>query len=84
LFGPRFKPGTSQTTVKTIIASANLSGVNFHLLILYLLNYNSVAHIIERYYLLKKKCICVIEGLSSYRAVNSLHLGYKTPSFNAV
>jgi hypothetical protein len=46
-------------TVKTVLASANLNGVNFHLLVLYIFNYNSVAHIIGRYYLLKKKRICV-------------------------
>ena len=39
---------TFQTTVKTVMASANLSGVNFHLLILCLFNYISVTHITER------------------------------------
>jgi hypothetical protein len=33
---------------------------------------------------LKKKCVCFIEGLSPYRAVNTLILGYKKQSFNAV
>ena len=33
---------------------------------------------------LKTKRICVIPGLSPYRAVNTLHLGYKILSVNVV
>jgi hypothetical protein len=33
---------------------------------------------------LKKKRICFIEGLSAYRAVNTLHFGYKNQSLNAL
>jgi hypothetical protein len=31
---------------------------------------------------LKTKRICFIEGLSAYRAVNTLHVGYKNQSLN--
>jgi hypothetical protein len=34
--------------------------------------------------LLRTKCICVMLGLSPYRAVNALHLGYKNQSVNVV
>jgi hypothetical protein len=28
---------------------------------------------------LKTECVCFIQGLSAYRAVNTLHFGYKNP-----
>jgi hypothetical protein len=31
---------------------------------------------------LKTKRICFIQGLSAYRAVNTLHFGYKNQSLN--
>jgi hypothetical protein len=34
--------------------------------------------------LLKTKCICVILGISPYRAVNTLRLDYKIQSVNVV
>jgi hypothetical protein len=33
---------------------------------------------------LKTKRICFIEGLSAYRAVNTLHFGYKNQSLNVL
>jgi hypothetical protein len=33
---------------------------------------------------LKTKCICFIQGLSAYRAVNTLHFGYKNQSVNVL
>ena len=33
---------------------------------------------------LKTKRICVLLGLSSYRAVNTLHLGYKSQTVKVV
>ena len=33
---------------------------------------------------LQNVCVCVIEGLSSYRAINTLHFGYKSQSVNDV
>jgi hypothetical protein len=33
---------------------------------------------------LKTKRVCIIEGVSPYRAVNTLHLGYKNQSVNVV
>jgi hypothetical protein len=33
---------------------------------------------------LKTKRICFIQGLSAYRAVNTLHLGYKNQSLNVL
>jgi len=32
----------------------------------------------------KKKHICIIQGPSTYRAVNTLNLGYKNQTVNAV
>jgi hypothetical protein len=34
--------------------------------------------------LLKTKRICFIQGLSAYRAVNTLHFGYKNQSLNVL
>jgi hypothetical protein len=34
--------------------------------------------------LLKTKRVCFIQGLSSYRAVNTLHFGYKNQSLNVL
>jgi hypothetical protein len=34
--------------------------------------------------LLKMKRICFIQGLSAYRAVNTLHFGYKNQSLNVL
>jgi hypothetical protein len=34
--------------------------------------------------LLKTKRICFVEGLSAYRAVNTLHFGYKNQSLNVL
>jgi hypothetical protein len=31
---------------------------------------------------LKTKCVCFIQGLRAYRAVNTLHFGYKYQSLN--
>jgi hypothetical protein len=39
---------------------------------------------VQIYNHLKAKRICVIQGICAYRAVNTLHLGYKNQSFNAV
>jgi hypothetical protein len=33
---------------------------------------------------LKTKLICFIQGLSAYRAVNTLHFGYKNQSLNVL
>jgi hypothetical protein len=33
---------------------------------------------------LKTKRVCFIEGLSAYRAVNTLHFGYKNQSLNVL
>jgi hypothetical protein len=33
---------------------------------------------------LKTKRICFIQGLSAYRAVNTLHFGYKNQSLNVL
>jgi hypothetical protein len=33
---------------------------------------------------LKTKRICFIQGLSAYRAVNTLHIGYKNQSLNVL
>jgi hypothetical protein len=33
---------------------------------------------------LKTKRICFIDGLSAYRAVNTLHFGYKNQSLNVL
>jgi hypothetical protein len=33
---------------------------------------------------LKAMCICFIQGLGAYRAVNTLHLGYKNQSVNVL
>jgi hypothetical protein len=33
---------------------------------------------------LKTKRICFIQGLSEYRAVNTLHFGYKNQSLNVL
>jgi hypothetical protein len=33
---------------------------------------------------LKTKHICFIQGLSAYRAVNTLHFGYKNQSLNVL
>jgi hypothetical protein len=34
--------------------------------------------------LLKTKRICFMQGLSAYRAVNTLHFGYKNQSLNVL
>jgi hypothetical protein len=33
---------------------------------------------------LKSKRVCFIEGISAYRAVNTLHFGYKNQSLNVL
>jgi hypothetical protein len=38
----------------------------------------------ERINPLKTNRICFIQGLSAYRAVNTLHLGYKNQSLNVL
>jgi hypothetical protein len=41
-------------------------------------------HIARKINPLNKKSLCFIEGLSAYRAVNTLHFGYKNQSLNAL
>jgi hypothetical protein len=38
----------------------------------------------RRYSPLKTKRMCFIQGLSAYRAVNTLHFGYKSQSLNVL
>jgi hypothetical protein len=40
--------------------------------------------LINRINPLKTKRICFIQGLSAYRAVNTLHFGYKQQSLNVL
>jgi hypothetical protein len=44
-------------------------------------NYTYAAYIINP---LKTKRICFIQGLNAYRAVNTLHFGYKNQSLNVL
>jgi hypothetical protein len=43
-----------------------------------------VKHLAIHFNLLKTKRICFIQGLSAYRAVNTLHFGYKNQSLNVL